>query len=168
MTSPIWLVAVFLLASNWPLTTITTSALRLSGTINPEEVFFSFLAKFGFQKTEILNKDATQGYIYGNITYFGSAQNDSENLDQVTLAVLDRANFLEYYGNRSVSNRNMACQKMFKKINQVAYHATCHDAGEQDFLRTVPCPEGSVCIEEDVPDNVVKGRVDQIKITYFF
>ena len=106
MTSPIWLVAVFLLASNWPFSpsTITTSALRLSGTINPEKVFFSFLAKFGFQKTEILNKDATQGYIYGNITYFG-AQNDSANVDQVTLAVLDRANFLEYYGNRSVPNR---------------------------------------------------------------
>ena len=46
---------------------------------------------------------------------------------------------------------------MFKKINQVAYHATCHDDGEQDFLRAVPCPEGSVCLEEDVPDNVVKG-----------
>ena len=54
---------------------------------------------------------------------------------QVTLAVLDRANFLEYYGNRSVSNREIACQKMFKKINEVAYHATCHDDGEQDFLR---------------------------------
>ena len=76
---------------------------------------------------------------------------------KVTLAVLDRANFLEYYGNRSVSNRKLACQKMFKKINQVAYHATCHDDGEQDFLRAVPCPEGSVCLEEDVPDNVVKG-----------
>ena len=49
---------------------------------------------------------------------------------------------------------------MFKKINQVAYHATCHDDGEQDFLRAVPCPEGSVCLEEDVPDNVVKGIVD--------
>ena len=48
---------------------------------------------------------------------------------KVTLAVLDRANFLEYYGNRSVSNRKLACQKMFKKINQVAYHATCHDEG---------------------------------------
>jgi hypothetical protein len=162
MTSIIWLIAVFLLASNWPLSpcSITTSALRLSGTINPGKVFFSFLPKFGFQKTEILNKDATQGYIYGNITYHHGASNQTnavESFDQVTLAVLDRANFLEYYGNRSVSNRKLACQKMFKKINQVAYHATCHDDGEQDFLRAVPCPEGSVCLEEDVPDNVVKG-----------
>ena len=31
---------------------------------------------------------------------------------------------------------------MFQKINQVAYHATCHDDGEQDFLRAVPCVKG--------------------------
>ena len=57
----------------------------LSGTINPGKVFFSFLAKFGFQKTEILNKDATQGYIYGNITYHGASNqtNAIENFDQV-------------------------------------------------------------------------------------
>ena len=108
MSSPIWLFGVFILASNWSLspTSITTSALRLSGTINPQEVFFTFLAKFGFQKTEILNKDATQGYIYGNITYIQTSNRKTTKIfDQVTLAVLDRANFLEYYGNRSVPNR---------------------------------------------------------------
>ena len=59
----------------------------LSGTINPGKVFFSFLAKFGFQKTEILNKDATQGYIYGNITYHHGASNQTnavESFDQVS------------------------------------------------------------------------------------
>ena len=57
----------------------------LSGTINPQEVFFSFLAKFGFQKTETLNKDATQGYIYGNITYNRpSNKNDTDTFDKAT------------------------------------------------------------------------------------
>ena len=87
MSSPIWLFGIFLLASNWPLSpsSISISALRLSGTIDPQDVFFSFLAKFGFQKTEILNKDATQGYIYGNITYNQpSNTNDTEIFDQVS------------------------------------------------------------------------------------
>ena len=49
MTSIIWLIAVFLLASNWPLSpcSITTSALRLSGKVvekkgEPNEGLFSF------------------------------------------------------------------------------------------------------------------------------
>ena len=73
----------------------------------------------------------------------------------MTLAVLDRANFLEYYGNRSLANRQEACEKMFDKINTVAYDSNCNDDGEQDFLRGVPCPENSICIEEDNPENVV-------------
>ena len=49
MTSIIWLIAVFLLASNWPLSpsSITTSALRLSGKVaekkgKPNEGLFRF------------------------------------------------------------------------------------------------------------------------------
>ena len=34
----------------------------------------------------------------------------------VTLAVLDRGYFLEYYGNRSVFDKARACDKMFKKV----------------------------------------------------
>lgn len=69
--------------------------------------------------------------------------------------MLDRANFLEYYGNRSNVNHQLACQKMFHKINYVAYDASCHDDGEQDFLRSVPCPSNSLCLEEDNAENVV-------------
>ena len=50
----------------------------------------------------------------------------------MTLAVLDRANFLEYYGNRSLANRQDACEKMFDKINDVAYDSNCNDDGEQE------------------------------------
>lgn len=57
--------------------------------------FFLFLNKFGFVKTEVSSESkATYGYIFGNIT----SSNDSSS--RVTLAVLDRHHFLEYYGNR--------------------------------------------------------------------
>lgn len=75
----------------------------------------------------------------------------------VILAVLDRANFLEYYGNRSIFNKQKACEKMFDKVNSVSYDAVCNDDGEEDFLRSVPCPLNGFCADEDNPDNVVKG-----------
>ena len=51
------------------------------------------------------------------------------------MAVLDRANFIEYYGNRSITDKHKACEKMFNKINLMAYDAACHDDGVEDFLR---------------------------------
>lgn len=51
------------------LSLIEIECLHLSGTVDTsEDSFFFFLAKFGFQKTEILDKGASQGYIFGNIT----------------------------------------------------------------------------------------------------
>ena len=47
---------------------------------------------------------------------------------------------------------------MFKKISTAAYDAACYDQGEEDFLRTVPCPKGQLCPEEDNPLHVVKGH----------
>ncbi len=138
---------------------IDSECLRLTGTLEPSQTFFYFLVKFGFQKTEILDKDATQGYIYGNVTFKLSDSNktDPEHNGHVTFAVLDRANFLEYYGNASLQKKSLACQKMFSKINQVAYDSKCFDEGQQDFLRAVPCPPGQLCPEEDNPDNVIPG-----------
>jgi len=66
-----------------------------------------------------------QGYIYGNIT---SYQNSTHF---VTLAVLDRGYFLEYYGNSTVQQRSLACISMFNKINKVAYDLQCNDEGQQ-------------------------------------
>ena len=60
-----------------------TTSLHVSGKYN-YKTFFKFLAKFGFQKTNLKDKSQTQGYIYGNIT----AQKNSSHL--VSLAVLDR------------------------------------------------------------------------------
>merc|ERR1712062_635487 len=121
-------------------------------------------AKFGFQKTEILDKGASQGYIFGNITLPENLSSRDVSNNVVTLAVLDRANFLEYYGNRSLANRQDACEKMFDKINSVAYDSNCNDDGEQDFLRSIPCPRNSLCIEEDNPENVVTNSQFTFKI----
>lgn len=81
------------------LVTIVSSSLatNLEGQFNSQE-FFLFLNKFGFIKTD-RNSDqkATYGYIFGNVTAT-STSNESQSL--VTLAVLDRHHFLEFYGNR--------------------------------------------------------------------
>ena len=57
-----WLLLLLLLSL------IEIDCLHLSGTVDTSDSFFFFLAKFGFQKTEILDKGASQGYIFGNIT----------------------------------------------------------------------------------------------------
>ena len=53
----------------------STNGLHIQGTFNPKVEFFHFLAKFGFQKTELRRRDDSQGFIYGNVTLVG--QNDS-------------------------------------------------------------------------------------------
>lgn len=149
---------------------------RISGTYNTDE-FFRFLVKFGFQKTDRHRQKDTYGHIFGNIT---SKSNFSR---PITLAVLDRRHFLEYYGNRTVENKNLACELMFKTLEKSSYDSHCNDGG-QDFLRyffvhsnlvssdkiinkyykncififrRIPCPKNQLCSDEDVPGNVVKG-----------
>jgi len=60
----------------------------------------SFFFKQTFFLSSSRRRDDSQGFIYGNITL----QNQNETLgplsQRVTLAVLDRGYFLEYYGNR--------------------------------------------------------------------
>ncbi|XP_058458384.1 integral membrane protein GPR180-like [Malaya genurostris] len=127
---------------------------HLSGSF-PVDGFFRFLIKFGFQKTEKHSQKNTEsdtfGYIYGNIT---SHWNFSV---PITLAVLDKHNFLEYYANRNNYNREVACQRMFDKLDKVAFNRGCNKAAEADYLRRVPCEKGKLCSDEDNPTNVVAG-----------
>lgn len=102
---------------------------HITGTFSTKE-FFRFLIKFGFQKTDRHRQKDTSGYIFGNIT---SKMNFSV---PITLAVLDRSHFLEYYGNRTVIDKNIACTLMFNTLNQSSYDPNCNDEG-QDFLRYV-------------------------------
>lgn len=100
---------------------------HISGTFDTSE-FFRFLMKFGFQKTDQHRQRDTYGYIFGNIT----SKSNSTNL--VTLAVLDRGHFLEFYGNRTIKNKNDACTLMFKTLNESSYNSKCNEDG-QDYLR---------------------------------
>lgn len=126
-----------------------TECSHISGSWNTSD-FFKFLVKFGFQKTIRHNQKESLGYIFGNIT------SKTPSNKTVTLTVLDRGYFLEYYGNRSVADKDLACARMFSKISTTAFDSTCYNQGE-DFLRKVPCPKGQLCSEEDVPWNVIKG-----------
>ena len=110
--------------------------------------FFSFLAKFGFQRTDVANSNATLGFIFGNVSLVVDDEDDDEDSGgkkdnakdsdgdlAVTLAVLDRSYFLEYYGNRSLFDKTKACRRMFERVSDAAYDAVCQNEGQQDFLR---------------------------------
>lgn len=129
-------------------------SLRVSGTFRPEE-FFKFLAKFGFQKTDAHSRRESFGYIYGNATADVRIGADGEGEAGVTLAVLDRALFLQLYGTRNEpGSASAACRRMFSVAGPEAYDTKCAPKG-QDYLRRVPCPEGGLCPDEDSPQNVL-------------
>ena len=119
--------------------------------------FFKFLAKFGFQQTNMHDKENTQGYIYGNITSPNNVTMD------VQLVLVDSEYFLEYYGNVTTANKNKACPAMFHKIDTIAWDYDCNPQGREDFLRRIPCPKGHLCKDEDSPERVVRG----MQFTYF-
>ncbi|XP_018579615.1 integral membrane protein GPR180 [Anoplophora glabripennis] len=123
---------------------------HLKGTFKSNE-FFKFLIKFGFQKTDRHQADATHGYIFGNIT------SKHHFPDSITLAVLDRLYFLEYYKNRFVNDKHQACNLMFGNLNTTAFDPKCSPKGK-DYLRKIPCPKGELCENEDNPWNVVKNH----------
>lgn len=69
-------------------------AITIEGQFDTSD-FYLFLNKFGFIKTEKTSEQkASFGYIFGNIT----TRDDLPG--HLTLAVLDRHHFLEFYGNR--------------------------------------------------------------------
>jgi len=141
-----------------------TTALHLTGRWNSSN-FFLFLGKFGFQQTTQHEKSETQGYIYGNVTVFTDnvTVGGSSNLKtDVTFVVVDSEYFLYYFGNRTDKNRTSACDKMFRRIDTIAWDATCNPGGQQDFLRQVPCARGGLCEEEDDPKTVI----DHFQFTY--
>lgn len=120
--------------------------------------FFEFVSKFGVQKTDLKNEDATQGFFYGNVT------TNSKSNDVLTLVVVDSEYFSHFYGNASLAKdkanlnkqqRTNICKAMFKTIDKVAYDKDCKVDGTKDYLRRVPCPKDGLCDDEDTPSNVV-------------
>lgn len=125
------------------------NATHITGTFRTNQ-FFKLLAKFGFQKTERHSQRDSFGYIYGNIT------SKEQFPVPITFAVLDKYNFLPFYSNRTISDRDKACQHMFSSINHFAYDRDCHPKkGSLDFLRRIPCRHGQLCYDEDTPANVI-------------
>ena len=84
---PIWMVPLAITLLNGPLSSL---GLRLTGEFEPSKNFFLFLAKFGFQMTDSRNKDESQGYIYGNITY----QLPEENATTSNVSINSKPNFV--------------------------------------------------------------------------
>lgn len=123
---------------------------HLQGTFKSNE-FFKFLIKFGFQKTDRHQAEATHGYIFGNIT------SRHQFTVPITFAVLDRSYFLKYYKNRVINDKNAACKEMFETLSTRAFDPKCSQKGK-DYLRKIPCPKGKLCISEDNPWNVVKNH----------
>lgn len=129
----------------------SSNATHLTGTFRPNE-FFKLLIKFGFQKTEPHSPRDSFGYIYGNIT------SRSNYPVPITLTVLDKYNFLPYYGNRTYYNKDRACERMFQNIDEFAFDKKCHNSNTIDFLRRIPCKKGELCVDEDAPNNVVHNN----------
>lgn len=102
-------------------------ATHIAGTFDTRE-FFRFLIKFGFQKTDRHRQRDSYGYIFGNVT--ARTEFDAP----ITLAILDRGHFLEYYGNRTVADKSAACAYMFNALRKSSYDPDCNEDG-QDFLR---------------------------------
>lgn len=132
------------------------SATRITGTYKTDE-FFRFLNKFGFQKTDKHSQKDSYGYIFGNITSNDDLQTATAANHYATLAVLDRYHFMEFYENRTVKDRDAACQAMFAKIERTAFDVNCNPTAKGDYLRRVPCKNGGLCVDEDQKDVVVPG-----------
>ncbi|ALC40969.1 CG9304 [Drosophila busckii] len=144
-----WLLVLLMLA----LQLQSTPATHISGEFHTAD-FFQFLSKFGFQKADPPTplSGISYGYIYGNVT-----SQDAYSAP-VTLAVLDKATFVEFYSNRSFVNRELACTRMFSHLQRIVYDPDCNPQGKRDFLRRVPCPRGQLCVDEDAPLNVIAGH----------
>lgn len=129
---------------------------RIQGQFQTDD-FFKFIMKFGFQRIESTSASLREnslgmGYIFGNIT---SKYNFTES---VTLAVLDKRNFEDYYRAQHNYPKDLACQKMFSRLKNLAYESNCNQHGRKDYLRKVPCPIDQLCVDEDSISNVVPGN----------
>lgn len=129
---------------------VAVRAAHITGTFQPQHDFFKFVVKFGFQQTERHAQSDSFGYIYGNVS------SPDAFAVPLTLAVLDRKQFLTYYGNRTIYDKTVACRIMFGDIDDHAFDAQCNPLGSGDYLRRVPCAHGKLCTDEDAA-NVVAG-----------
>ncbi|EDW00895.1 uncharacterized protein LOC6561280 [Drosophila grimshawi] len=148
-----WLLLIVVLTLQLQLQLPHATATHISGEFHTAD-FFQFLAKFGFQKADppAPRSLPSYGYIYGNVT-----SRDVYSAP-VTLVVLDKSTFVDFYSNRSYRDREIACSRMFSHLQHIVYDPDCNPQGKRDFLRRVPCPAGQLCVDEDAPSNVIGGH----------
>lgn len=135
---------------------------------------YRFLTKFGFQRTQSDELEATRGYIYGSINSANEDTKGGNFSELATLVVVDGEFILDLYGNATgpgwlLNSANISqshaewqletarCRLMFSHINNLAYHRSCSPTGQMDLLRSVPCPKWGLCHEEDDPNRVLPG-----------
>lgn len=106
----------------------TCAGIHLQGTFSTSE-FFKFIARFGFQKTDIHNEEVTTGYIYGNFTVLGFGNQSVPKDSLITLSVMDYNYFIDYYNNRVINPKSSACSMMFEKLNKMAFFFECNEQG---------------------------------------
>ncbi|XP_053967403.1 integral membrane protein GPR180 [Anastrepha ludens] len=126
-----------------------SNAIHLTGTFHTGD-FFKVITKFGFQKAEATAPHGGSfGYIYGNIT------TSDQFAQPISLVVLDKAAFVDFYSNRSYDDHELACQRMFAHLQPLVYDEACNKQGKRDFVRRVPCKHGQLCADEDTAANVI-------------
>jgi hypothetical protein len=150
-----------------------TNGLHLKGTFKTNE-FFKFITRFGIQSTDVHNVLETRGYIYGNITLVDSTDSNFNRSDIhnykfphnsfVMLTVMDYNYFIDYYNNRRLSPKSVACPIMFSNIKKIAFFYECNENNTEDFIRRVPCERNKLCIDEDNENNVIKNYQFTFKI----
>ncbi len=47
---------------------------------------------------------------------------------------------------------------MFSRLNATAFDAKCNSNAKGEYLRRVPCKKDQLCIDEDLPSNVIQGH----------
>lgn len=47
---------------------------------------------------------------------------------------------------------------MFARLQATAFDAKCNPSAKGEYLRKVPCKKGDLCIDEDLPSNVISGN----------
>lgn len=47
---------------------------------------------------------------------------------------------------------------MFSRLSSTAFDVKCNPTAKGEYLRRVPCKQGELCIDEDLPTNVIEGN----------
>ncbi|KRZ56299.1 tRNA-dihydrouridine(20a/20b) synthase [NAD(P)+]-like [Trichinella nativa] len=115
------------------------------GTGDP---LLTLLTGFGFQKTDPADLEATRGFIFGNITD-GMAK-------PVGYLILIASDWIEEMKTVYRSD-NASCKQLMSRLSDLAFERRCFPKNGQDFFRSIPCPVGNICPDEDDRTNIISG-----------